>query len=246
MDIIEAVNKLNNKNGKLGKTLWKKNQSTTIKKNEVIHQTKKILETILIGSVSLSTCVQTAHDIFLLFPDSFESEMIELCLEHLKKGLSNVNGDNNLTTNCLTIGKFIGKLYCTEVFKSETIKGTLSFLNKNDQCEQSKEIRNSILSASYDKIMEDNDEALKQFIPNDFERVASDGELDESITESVEDEESAKEKNSADEEKKQMASTKLNKITSQQQPQSSVSVVMTFNTISSPIDKFKVSKERRV
>jgi hypothetical protein len=226
----------------MGKILWNKNQqSTSIKKNEVIHHTKKILETILIGSVSLSTCVQTACDIFPIFYDTFENEMIELCLEHLKKELSNAN-DNNMTS-CLTVGKFIGKLYCSDIFKSDSIKGTLSLLAKYEQNEQSKEIFNLVLNTVYDKIMENNDEMLKQFIPSNFERAANDGEMDESLNESLEEESSAKEENCVNEETKLVASTSNKIINHQQQPQSSVTVAMTFNKIVNPIDKFKVSEE---
>lgn len=229
------------KNNKNAKTSYNNNNNYSIKnhqanilsKNEVTRQTKKIFETILTGYISIATCVQTAHDIFLLCPDSFEHEMFQLCLEYLKKGLTNI--DDNNSNNFTAIGKFIGKLYCADVFKSDTIKSTMSLLSKFEQVESSKDVHDAILNAIYFKVMENNDEVLKHLIPNDFEGIASDDgetESDESFTETTTCKEEAEIKHECKKEEKRPATKTLNGA------QLSTVVTVAFNV--SPIDKFKV------
>lgn len=237
LEIIDAVKKMekNNKNAKQVKSSYKRIQSNILSKNDVNRETKKIFETILTGYTSITTCVQKAHDIFLLCPDSFENEMFQLCLEYLKKGLTNI--DDNNSNNFTAIGTFIGKLYCADVFKSDTIKSTMSLLSKFEQGESSKDVHDAILNAIYHKVMDNNDEVLKQFIPNDYEKITSDEtESDESFTETPGKEE-AEINHDCKKEEKRPATKTLNG-TSQQQKQSSTVVTVAFNV--SPIDKFKV------
>jgi hypothetical protein len=146
-------------------------------KSEVIKQSKKILETILAGSIPLSNCIQTAQEYSLLYSDSFEAEMFQLCLEYIKRHLVNVD-EVNLSTTCVTLGKFIGKLYCADVFRSESIKGTLSLLNKFEGIEQTKKIQDVILNTTFKKVMDDEDEVLKSYFPENFQAISSDGEID--------------------------------------------------------------------
>lgn len=225
---------ISKKNGKINKSSSKKSLPTMSSKNEVSRQAKKIFETILTGYVRLTTCVQTAHDIYLLFPEHFENEMFQLCLEYLKKGLVNTDDSkNNLTTTCITIGKYIGKLYCADVFKSETIKSTMSLLSKFEQGELSKAIHDEILNSIYYKVMNNNDEVLKSFFPNNFERITSDGEIssDESFVGSPI-------KKTKEEEKRKVEEKRPASTTSTSTTTTSVTIGLSI----SPINKFKVNK----
>lgn len=150
-------------------------------KSEIIKQSKKILETIIAGSIPLPSCVQTAHEYSLLYPDTFENEMFQLCLEYIKRHLVNVD-EVNLSTTCVTLGKFIGKLYCADVFRSESIKGTLSLLSKYEGIEYTKTIQDVILNSIYAKVMEEADDVLQSFIPEDFRATSSDGEIENDET----------------------------------------------------------------
>lgn len=207
-------------------------------KSEVIKHSKKILETILAGSFPLTTCIQTAHKYSVLYPDSFQIEMFQLCLEYIKRHLVNVD-EANLSTTCVTLGKFIGKLYCADVFRSESIKGTLSLLSKYEGIEHTKAIQDVILNSIYGKVMNDDDEVLKSYFPEDFQQQASsDGEIEnESINENIE---VSKEKENKEPvqkiQKEEKKSTATVTVVTTNQP----SVSMAIPMHQTPMDRFKV------
>ena len=229
LDIIDAVRK-STTNIKTQKML--KKQAAVTPKSEVIRQSKKILDTISAGSFCLATCLQTAQDNALLYPETFENELFQVFLDYLKRQLTNVE-EANLTKTCVTLGKFIGNLYCADVFRSESIKGTLSLLTKYESIEQVKHIQNSIVSLIYEKAMESNDEILKSYIPTNFERITSEGEIDNedlSVDSLGEDKENILSKRLKDDKKDSSTKNKVN--------QASVSVAIPLQI--SPTDRFKV------
>lgn len=202
----------------------------------MIKQAKKLLDTIIsAGFTTINACIQKAHDISILYADTFENEMFQLCLDYIKRQLVNVD-ESNLTTTCVTLGNFIGKLYCAEVFHSESVKGTLSLLSKFEEIEYTKNILNTILNSIYAKAMESNDEILKSYFPEDFVPIADDGEIDESLIEVPE--EIKKEEEPAQKIKKEEKKSAVNvSVASSSQPSVSVAIPIQFT----PIDRFKVN-----
>lgn len=237
LEIIEAVKKMEegNKNGKTQKLSLKKNQE----KAEAIRQAKKIFETILMGYPIMS-CVQTAHDIFLLFPETFANEMFQLCLDHLKKGLVNTDeyNNNNSMTTFIAIGKFIGKLYCAEVFNNDIVKNTLSLISRFAQARISNTIHNVIINSIHNKVMETDDEILKPLMPTNFEGfTSSDGETDSEPDSVLSEAPVKKFKEEVKMERKKEEKKPV--ILNQQQQNSTSSVQVVINV--SPINKFKVN-----
>lgn len=229
LEIIDAVNKTISKNGKIPKV--SKRQPILSSKSEVMFQSKKLLETILTGNLHLNACIQTAHDISLLYSDSFEIEMLQLCLDYIKRHLVNVD-EANLSTTCVTLGKFIGKLYSTDVFRSESIRGTLSLLSKYEGIEQTKPIQDAVLNSIYDKVQSSNDEILKSFIPQTFERISCDGEIE---NDTVAESSNAKEENEPAQKIKKEEKKITSVTTFSNQPSVSVAIAIHI----SPLERFK-------
>lgn len=143
----------------------------------------------------------------------------------------------NLTTKCVTLGKFIGKCYAADVFRGETIKSTCTLLLKFKDIEHMKCIKDALLNSIYDKVMAGSDTDLKSFIPQNFEIITSDGEIDndESLVEAAsENKENVPAQKHKKEEKK---SPLVALVACNNQP--SVSVAIPLQT--TPIDRFKVN-----
>ena len=139
-------------------------------RSETVRQTKKIFETILSGNMNLSFCVETAYDVSIVFPDSFENEMLQLCFDYIKKSFE--APDENLKGKCMEIMRFIGMLYSNEALTNDGVKGTINFLYKFDS-NFSDPLTNVIFTEIYDKVMDIDDELLKQVIPEHFEKISN-------------------------------------------------------------------------
>lgn len=191
-----------------------------------------MLETMLLGNITFSTCIHSAQSISLLYPESFENEMFQLCLEYIKRHLINVD-EANLTTTCVTLGKLIGKFYCVDIFKAESIKGTLSLLSKFEEVAYSNVIRNVILNSIFEKVMKDDDHVLKSIIPINFQPTACHGEIDDSDDSVTETETNEPAPKVMKEEKKPNPL-----VVRTNQPSVSVAI-LSYQT---PMDRFKVRK----
>lgn len=161
LEIIEAVNKTIKKNSLKGSNGRKDSKSETIR------QTRKIFETILSGIIPLSSCVQNAYDVSIIFPDSFENEMLQLCVDYIKKSFE--TPEESFKNKCLEIVKFIGMLYNFEALTSDGLKGTINFLNKLDTS-FSEPLKNVLFNEIYDKVNELNDDVVKQIMPENFNK----------------------------------------------------------------------------
>jgi hypothetical protein len=201
----------------------------------------------------MSRCVQKAYDTSIIFPDSFESEMLQLCVDYLKKSFETSEVEI-MSSKCPTIIVFIGKLFNMEAISNDAIRGFLSFLSNRD----SKPLYNSLISVIHDKILEDSDdEVLKSFIPEGFkhERV----EYEELESDKEENEQNGTTENGgggsgdhvSDEQQGPLSSSSSSATTTPQftpkhmpktvLPAESSSLVVTTMTenVSDPIDKFK-------
>lgn len=236
LEIIKVVNKTINKNGKISKQA--KKMPVLNAKSEVIKQSKKILETIIAGSISLPLCIQTAHEYSLLYPDSFENEMFQICLDYIKRQLINVD-HVNLSTTCVTLGKFIGKLYCADVFRSESIKGTLSLLSKYEGIEHTKKIQSVILNSIYAKVMQTEDDILQSYFTEDFRAIFSDSEIENDETNNETNNNKREQIDVALKIKKEEIKSSSVTDISTNQPSVSVGIPL----YQSPMDRFDVSKK---
>ncbi|CAG9798232.1 unnamed protein product [Chironomus riparius] len=167
LEIIEAVNKtIKNKSLKGSNNRYTKDTS----RSETVRQTKKIFETILSGNMNLLYCVETAYDVSIIFPDSFENEMLQLCFDYIKKSFE--APDENLKAKCMEIVRFIGMLYSNEALTNDGVKGTINFLYKFDSI-FSEPLTNVIFAEIYDKVMDIDDVLLKQVIPENFVKISN-------------------------------------------------------------------------
>ncbi|XP_070492392.1 uncharacterized protein [Chironomus tepperi] len=120
--------------------------------------------------MNLSYCVETAYDVSIVFPDSFENEMLQLCFDYIKKTFE--APDENLKAKCYEIMKFIGMLYSNEALTNDGVKGTINFLSKFDST-ISEPLANVIFTEIYDKVMDIDDKLLKQVIPENFQKLSN-------------------------------------------------------------------------
>lgn len=150
----------------------------SLKVSVPIKSIRKIFETILSGNVSLADCVLQAYDLYIIYPDSFENEMLQICVDYVKKCIETSDIDNTIT-NCVLIMTFIGKLYNMEAISSDATKAMLNFLTKHE-VSLCKTLTEALFNVIYEKINELDDGNLKPFIPAEFEKIPSNGVVSES------------------------------------------------------------------
>ncbi|KAG5674467.1 hypothetical protein PVAND_004436 [Polypedilum vanderplanki] len=181
LEIIEAVKK-------------NKSLSSYSSKNEVTRQLKKIcqkiFEMVLSSSLPLSECIQKASETSIIFPNTFESEILQLCVDYLKRSFETNNIDIIMSSACPRIVVFIGKIFYDNIILNESIRNFLSFLNRDIRL--SKQLYNMLIGVIYDKIINEDDEALKLLIPSDYihggvesEETTSDKEVESEMQECV-------------------------------------------------------------
>lgn len=170
MEIIETVDKtFNKKTNKIYKTASQQNHVPL--ENFVMKRAKKTLDKILTNNTSLEMCIkEEVYDGIVIFPTLFESEMMLLCMEYLRKVFE--EDDESLRESCMIIVKFIGKSYEMEIFNSDSVEETLTYLFETTDNPFSKLLIDIIINEIYEKIFEKNDEQLKSFVPDDFEKIS--------------------------------------------------------------------------